>query len=222
MSAGEADRLDPRVVGNGEESVCLTGLSTATRRESCGFASGCLHCLCCGLHGAAVRSCSRRGRPELALPGARAATGARHPLRAARRCAAAPERGQLERTARSSCRARPPTAAASSSTRTGSTTTAARSATRCRTIRAPRATSFSRSSGTYLYPTDTADVRQQRRRPRRAACRAARRLRPRSASRSTRSRTRASSARRSRSAAHRGRCAPGRTAPTCARRRSTS
>ena len=44
MSAGEADRLDPRVVGNGEESVCLTGLSTATRRESCGFASGCLHC----------------------------------------------------------------------------------------------------------------------------------------------------------------------------------
>ena len=33
--------------------------------------------------------------------------------------------------------------------------------------------SFSRSSGTYLYPTDTAIVRQQRRRPRRAACRAA-------------------------------------------------
>ncbi len=173
MSAGEADPLDRRAVGNGEESVCLTGLSTATRRESCGFASCCLRCF--------VLRPARRCCSFLLSPRPTRTRSTRDPGRD-RDPTSSTSRSPMRRSSRtratgthrpSSCRARPPTAAASSSTRTGSTTTAARSATRRRTIRAPRATASRARAGTYLYPTDTAVVRQQRRRPRRAACRAA-------------------------------------------------
>ena len=110
--------------------------------------------------------------PELALPGPGAATGARHPLRAARGRAAAPERRQLERGAdprlgldRLPRRRVPLPGLALRRQRRARQPGDERSAHRRQQLLAP--------ARDLPLPDRHRHVRQQRRRPRRAACRAA-------------------------------------------------
>ena len=166
--------------------------------------AACLGAIVLGAPGAAADEASLFSGPDSA-PGRPSSTSASNP---------APQltnTGRLAREADPRSRARAPTATASSSTRTSSTTTTAR---RRDDPGDPRAGSLllAGAGGTYTYPTDP-DVREQRRRPRRAAGQAAGRRHRVPADLNTLAdpeRPR----RRSRSAARRAAARRSRTAPT--------